>query len=161
MTFKALSEVVRTQGLKINELEKVINTKASKSELNSGLNIKANIADVMKTFSEAANNIESRPTMEEMQSYLNEKVSKTDIQVIYLNFYLKFYLTSKPSLEEVKHMVNSCVSTKEFEREVTNIYQRVEEYQKETAKRNMNNSSVKELSHLAQLLGIKIRINLL
>jgi len=81
MTFKALCEVVKSQGVTIKELEKSIGSRASKSELNSGLNIKANIADVMKTFSEVANNIESRPTLEEMHSYLDEKISKTDIQV--------------------------------------------------------------------------------
>ncbi len=86
MTFKALCEVVRTQGITIKELEKTVSSKASKTELNSGLNIKANIADVMKTFSEVASNIETRPTLEEIHSYLDEKVSKTDIQVyIYVN----------------------------------------------------------------------------
>jgi hypothetical protein len=58
-----------------------MSTKASKSELNSGLNIKANVADVMRTFSEVATSIESRPQMEEIQSYLEEKVSKSDLQV--------------------------------------------------------------------------------
>ena len=77
--------MVRSQGIAIRELEKQVATKASKSELNSGLNIKANVADVMRTFSEVASSIESRPTLEEIQSYLDEKVSKTDLQVNYLN----------------------------------------------------------------------------
>jgi hypothetical protein len=80
-TFKALCEVVRSQGVAIRELEKQLSTKVTKSELNSGLNIKANVADVMRTFSEVASNIESRPTMEEIHSYLDDKVSKTDLQV--------------------------------------------------------------------------------
>lgn len=80
-TIKALCEVVRSQGVSIRELEKQIVTKASKSELNSGLNIKANVADVMRTFSEVASSIESRPTMEEIHSFLDEKVSKNDLQV--------------------------------------------------------------------------------
>jgi hypothetical protein len=80
-TFKALCEVVRSQGVAIRELEKQLSTKASKSELNSGLNIKANVADVMRTFSEVASNIESRPTMDEIHSYLEDKVSKADLQV--------------------------------------------------------------------------------
>jgi len=57
-------------------------TKSSKSELNSGLNIKANVADVMRTFSEVASSIESKPTIEEIHGYLDEKVSKNDLQVI-------------------------------------------------------------------------------
>jgi len=68
-------------------LEKQISTKASKSELNSGLNIKANVADVMRTFSEVASSIESRPTHDEVQTYLDDRVSKSDLHVInFLNF---------------------------------------------------------------------------
>ena len=40
----------------------------------------------MRTFSEVASSIESRPTTEELQSFLDEKVSKNDLQVF---FYLK------------------------------------------------------------------------
>ena len=81
-TIKALCEVVRSQGVSIRELEKQIIAKASKSELNSGMNIKANVADVMRTFSEVASSIESKPTIEEIHGYLDEKVSKNDLQVI-------------------------------------------------------------------------------
>jgi hypothetical protein len=72
---------VRSQGIAIRELEKQISNKASKSELNSGLNIKANVADVMRTFSEVASSIESRPTSEEVQILVEDKVSKSDLQV--------------------------------------------------------------------------------
>jgi hypothetical protein len=78
---KALCEVVRSQGIAIKELEKQVSTKASKSELNSGLNIKANVADVMRTFSEVASSMECRPTHDELQSLLDDKVSKTDLNV--------------------------------------------------------------------------------
>lgn len=78
-----MCEVVRSQGVAIRELEKQITSKASKSELNSGLNIKANVADIMRTFSEVASNIENRPTMEEVQSLLDDKISKADLQVLY------------------------------------------------------------------------------
>jgi len=45
------------------------------------LNIKANVADVMRTFSEVASSIESRPTLDEVQTLIEEKVSKSDLQV--------------------------------------------------------------------------------
>lgn len=81
VTFKALNDVVKAQGNSIKELEKQIINKASKNELNSGLNIKANVADVMRTFSEVASSIESKVSMDEVQSYLDEKISKADLQV--------------------------------------------------------------------------------
>jgi hypothetical protein len=65
----------------MKELEKQLSNKASKNELNSGLNIKANVADVMRTFSEVASSIETRPTIEEVNGLLDEKISKTDLQV--------------------------------------------------------------------------------
>jgi len=65
----------------MKELEKQISNKASKNELNSGLNIKANVADVMRTFSEVASSIETRPTIEEMNALIDEKVSKSDLNV--------------------------------------------------------------------------------
>ena len=80
-TFKALCEVVRSQGIAIRELEKQITTKASKSELNSGLSLKANVADVMRTFSEVASSIENRPTVDEVHHFMEDKVNRSDMQV--------------------------------------------------------------------------------
>ncbi len=76
---------MRTQGVSIRELEKQISTKASKSELNSGLTLKANVSDVMRTFSEVAASIENRPTIDELHNFLEEKVNKCDLQVNYIN----------------------------------------------------------------------------
>ena len=80
-TFKALCDVVRSQGIAIRELEKQITTKASKSELNSGLSLKANVADVMRTFSEVASSIENRPTVDEVHHFMEDKVNRSDMQV--------------------------------------------------------------------------------
>ncbi len=81
-TIRSLYEVVRIQGNSIKDFEKQLSNKASKNELNSGLNIKANVADVMRTFSEVASSIETRPTIEEVNALLEEKVCKNDLHVI-------------------------------------------------------------------------------
>lgn len=62
-------------------MENQLKNKASKNELNSGLNIKANVADVMRTFSEVASSIELKPSTEEVNNLLEEKVNKNDLQV--------------------------------------------------------------------------------
>jgi hypothetical protein len=72
---------VKNQSFSIRELDNQLKNKASKNELNSGLNIKANVADVMRTFSEVASSIELRPTTEEIYSLLEEKINKNDTQV--------------------------------------------------------------------------------
>lgn len=87
-TIKSLYDVVKSQGSFIKELEKQILTKANKSELNSSLNLKANTTDVIRNFSEVSANIESRPTIDEINSFLDEKISKNDLQVkIYFYFF--------------------------------------------------------------------------
>ena len=45
---------MRAQGLAIRELERVLPTKANKSELNAGLSLKANVSDVSRTIAEVA-----------------------------------------------------------------------------------------------------------
>ena len=66
LTFKAVCDVIRSQGLAIRELERVVPTKANKSELNAGLSLKANVSDVSRTIAEVASSIETKLTFEEV-----------------------------------------------------------------------------------------------
>lgn len=79
LTFKALCDVLRQQGLALRELERQLPTKASKSELNAGLSLKANVADVSRTLADVASNMESKLTFEEIQALLDERVSRSDL----------------------------------------------------------------------------------
>ena len=45
---------MRAQGLAIREIERVLPTKANKSELNAGLSLKANVSDVSRTMADIA-----------------------------------------------------------------------------------------------------------
>ena len=150
MTFKALCEVVRSQGIAIRELEKQISSKASKSELNSGLNIKANVADVMRTFSEVASNIDSRPTSDEIQTYLEDKISKSDIQ---------YYLSSKPNLDEVRHLIEGKVGQNEFQNDVTTMNTKIEEINKDFSRKFNQFALAKDLSQLSILVEGKANVN--
>ena len=53
LTFKALSDVIKSQGSSIAELEREMGSKASKSEMSSGLSQKVNISDMHRHMSEA------------------------------------------------------------------------------------------------------------
>ena len=75
--------------------------KASKTELTSSLNTKANIADIMRTFSEVAQNIENRPTLDEINLLLDDKVSRNDLQSS---------LNTKPSLNDIKCLIQSNIN---------------------------------------------------
>lgn len=58
LTFKAVCDVMRQQGLALRELERIVPTKSSKAEVNAGLSLKANVADVSRTIAEIASSIE-------------------------------------------------------------------------------------------------------
>ena len=93
--FKYLYLILKENQLKIEKIER---TKASKSELNSSLNIKANIADIMKTFNEVAHNIEQRPTKDDIQLLLDEKANRADINNI---------IMTRPSLDDIKTILSN------------------------------------------------------
>ena len=93
--FKYLYLILKENQLKIEKIER---TKASKSELNSSLNIKANIADIMKTFNEVAHNIEQRPTKDDIQLLLDEKANRADINNI---------IMTRPSLDDIKTILTN------------------------------------------------------
>ncbi len=66
LTFKAMCDVLRQQGLALRELERALPTKASKAEMNAGLSLKANVADVSRTMAEVAATMESKLSFEEI-----------------------------------------------------------------------------------------------
>ena len=92
--FKHIYNIIRLQQKRIENLDK---QKASKSEVASSLNIKANITDVMKTLNEVALNMEQRPTKNEILNLFEEKASKEEL-------YSK--LDEKVSFEEIKNYLN-------------------------------------------------------
>ena len=108
-SIKSLTEIVKVQGQAIHELEKQISTKSTKIELINGLGSKANINDVMRTFNEVAASIENRPTIDEVQGLVDEKVSKADVN---------FLINNKASIEEVRNIVSQKVESLNFKDEI-------------------------------------------
>ena len=93
--FKHLYNILRYQEKKIEIID---NKKASNNDLNSGLNTKINITDFMNTLNEITQNIELRPTLDQVQFFLSEKISKNEI---------KDLINNKPSLEDIKSYINN------------------------------------------------------
>ena len=67
MTFKALCDVVRSQGISLREMERSVPQRCSKAELSAGLSVKANVSDVSRTIAELAAQIEGKLGHEECQ----------------------------------------------------------------------------------------------
>ena len=93
LCFKYLYETNRSQQKKLEYLNK---QKASKNELSTGLSTKGDLADIMQTFNEVAQNMDNRPTKDELLIILNEKVGKEELSKILLNH---------PSIDDLKKLL--------------------------------------------------------
>lgn len=81
MTFKSVTEVLRAHGEALKEIENALPAKANKVDMAQQMIGKANVSDVSRTIAEVATNIESRVTFEEMHRLLEQKMSRSDVQV--------------------------------------------------------------------------------
>lgn len=61
-----MNDVVRSHGIAIREIERILPSKANKAEINAGLSMKANIADISRTIAEIAQQIENKITIEDL-----------------------------------------------------------------------------------------------
>ena len=73
LCFKYLYEINRSTQKSLEIIDK---SKATKIELSTGLNTKGDLSDIMQTFNEVAQNMEQRPTKEEMYLIIDNKLDK-------------------------------------------------------------------------------------
>jgi hypothetical protein len=82
ITIKHIYDLTKAQNQTIKELERQLNTKATKSELNSGLSIKASNADVVKKLEEINNQIENKVSVQNFNFLLEDKANVVDLEDI-------------------------------------------------------------------------------
>ena len=73
LCFKYLYEINRSTQKNLEIIDK---NKATKIELSTGLNTKGDLSDIMQTFNEVAQNIEQRPTKEELDLKIEDKINE-------------------------------------------------------------------------------------
>ena len=74
-----MSETVKNQGYIIKDLVKELRTKANLKDINTKLDSKANNADVFQAIDNLCNSIENLPTTSQINDLSQEKVSKSEI----------------------------------------------------------------------------------
>ena len=84
LCFKSLTDTVRSQGLALREFEKILQTKCSKNDISSLLNLKANSNEVNRAINDINNILDNKCSIDEMRTLLNEKISKSEL-IYYLN----------------------------------------------------------------------------
>lgn len=113
LELQKLNQLLTSQSERIIGLEHQLSQKASRTELNSGLNIKSNITEVMKSIEEIKNTVSYEKLKEifidrrEIEILINSKINKTHTLYDEISN-LKLELDGKVSVEEV----NSILSTK-------------------------------------------------
>ena len=73
LCFKYLYEINRSTQKNLEIIDK---NKATKIELSTGLNTKGDLSDIMQTFNEVAQNMEQRPTKEELDLKIEDKINE-------------------------------------------------------------------------------------
>jgi len=146
LTFKAMLDVMKAHSEAIKELERVVPSKASKSELNTGLSQKASISDVSKTVAEVAANIESRATIEEVQQLLESKISKSDFQ---------YALSNKVGIDELRIALEQKVGYHDIESDIKIMKSKIEQIQAEVQHKLENSVSLKDFEEIKRSLDSK------
>ena len=119
-TFTSLTEVVKAQGKSLRDLERQLSLKLNKSEFHAALSHKADYTQVSEQLAELRNVAESRSSLIDMQSRIDEKVSQTE---------LRHLLSSKATVQDLNSLRESTTSQKEFEAAVQDIYERLDQVQ--------------------------------
>ena len=127
-------------------MEKLLQSKASKNELNTAINLKANTTEVMRAFSDLSSAIDNRSTIEETRNLLNDKISKSE---------LLYYLNSKPSLEDIKNLIDDKVDYRNFNNEINELKLNYDDLNKNFNNKINNFSFNKDLNNIKKILDEK------
>jgi hypothetical protein len=130
-------------------MEKVLQSKASKNELNTAINLKANTTEVMRAFSDLSSAIDNRSTIEETRNLLNDKISKSE---------LLYYLNSKPSLEDIKNLIDDKVDYRNFNNEINELKLNYDDLNKNFNNKINNFALNKDLNNIKKILDEKANL---
>ena len=150
MTLKAVCDVVRSQGLAIRELERVIPTKCNKSELNAGLSLKANVSDVSRTVADVAATIDAKLSLEDVQQIVDDKVPKSDLQ---------YMLSNKVSVEELTRVLENKSNSHEVNVKVGQLDAKIEEIYSELMKKVQSCALQKDFNYISTALESKANVD--
>ena len=130
-------------------MEKLLQSKASKNELNTAINLKANTTEVMRAFSDLSSAIDNRSTIEETRNLLNDKISKSE---------LLYYLNSKPSLEDIKNLIDDKVDYRNFNNEINELKLNYDDLNKNFNNKINNFGLNKGLNNIKKILDEKANL---
>ncbi|CAG9325041.1 unnamed protein product [Blepharisma stoltei] len=146
LTFKALSDIVKSQGSSLREIDVQFPTKASKAELNSGLSVKVNISDFTRSISELRTSLENKVNIDDVYTLVEDKISRNDAQ---------YLLSSKVSYEELKTALEAKADLREIQAELRTIKAAIEEVHDDAYRRLQQCATLRDIQQLDKKIETK------
>ena len=136
-SIKSLTNIVRNQGIAIKELNKAINSKIDKNDIQNELNSKCDKIEVNKKFSELKNLINTKSSNDQINELLKDKISKNEVL---------FYLSNKASTDDINNILEEKIGIREFEE----ILNQINLLKNEKIDVNLFNSEIKEIKEILE-----------
>ena len=122
LTLKALTDVVKTQGIALREVEGQLSARPTRNELNEIMSSKAERREVDSLFTELQRNVEKKASRMDIE----DKVSLPDMKRI---------MSEKASVEEVANLIETRVRTSSTEENIRQINDRVDDMHRDLLRR--------------------------
>lgn len=106
-TFVSITEILKSQQISLKDHEKQISLKASKIEINSGLSIKANLADLIRSVDEINTKLENKANANEIShkfDLIEKSLERSEVK-----------LQENIHINQIINSVNSKVNSKDFQ----------------------------------------------
>lgn len=146
LTFKAMTDVLKTQNSAIRELEKQMAVKVSKNEFSSMVSNKTDASQVHAIVNDMRASIDHLLPNKDYQTFIEDYVSKSELQ---------YMLSQKANLDEVKTLLSSKAAVRDVEAEIYAFNTRVDEVQKEINRKLASFPSHQDIQQLAEKLNEK------
>jgi len=157
ITFKSLTETVKNQGNIIKDLTKKLRTKINISDIKSLLNLKANNSEVFQAFDNLINSIENLATISQFNELNNDKVSKSEI-IYYLKAKpsledIENLLNEKIDKKEFNNKFESL--SLDFEKFKNEVFQKIDDLATKKELKELDNREKNNIKEVKNILDTK------
>lgn len=111
VSFRALTDTVKSQGQLLRDIEKSLSTKVSKSEFHSALSQKLDFTDFSENYAHLKAQLEAKASHFEVESLVSTKTNE-----------LSYLISEKAGLEHIVSISENKVGNKEFSSTIEDMY---------------------------------------
>ena len=146
LTFKALSDVVKSQGSTLKEIELQLPSKASKADITQCMALKSSYSEAVRSLAEVRNALENKAGIDDIYSIAEEKVSKNDLQ---------YLIDNKVNYEDLRNMLSEKADIRELQGEIRALRNSIEEINEEVHRKMQLYASNRDLQQLQSVVETK------